>query len=78
MIRVKIIPPAGSDRSRLDERGWTELQDGATLRDALRAVRCSPAVAKLLLASVNGERVAFSTRLNDGDIIGFFMLCTGG
>lgn len=78
MIRVKIIPPPGSDRSRLDERGWVELPESATLKDALRLVRCSPAVAKLLLASVNGERVALSTRLQDGDVIGFFMLCTGG
>ena len=78
MIRVKIIPPAGSDRSRLDVRGWTELPDGATLRDALRVVRCNPAVAKLLLASVNGERVALTTQLQDGDVIGFFQLCTGG
>lgn len=78
MIRVKIIPPAGLDRSRLDERGWTELPDGATLRDALRVVRCNPAVAKLLLASVNGERVALTTQLQDGDVIGFFQLCTGG
>ncbi len=78
MIRVKIIPPPGSDRSRLDERGWVDLPDGATLKDALRVVRCSPAVARLLLASVNGERVALSTGLNDGDVVGFFMLCTGG
>ena len=78
MIRVKIIPPPGSDRSKLDERGWAELTDGATLNDALRTVRCSPFVAKLLLASVNGERVPFSTRLNNGDVVGFFMLCTGG
>lgn len=78
MIRVKIIPPPGSDRSKLDERGWAELPDGARLKDALRVVRCSPVVAKLLLASVNGERVPFSTRLSDGDVVGFFMLCTGG
>ena len=78
VIRVKIIPPPGSDRSKLDERGWVELPDGATLRDALRVARCSPAVAKLLLASVNGERVPFSTRLSDGDVVGFFLLCTGG
>jgi len=78
MIRVKILPPPGSDRSKLDERGWAELPDGATLNDALRAVRCSPVAAKLLLASVNGERVPFSTQLNNGDVVGFFMLCTGG
>jgi len=78
VIRVKIIPPPGSDRSKLDERGWVELPDGATLRDALRVVRCSPAVAKLLLASVNGERVVLSTQLQEGDVVGFFSLCTGG
>jgi sulfur carrier protein ThiS len=78
MIRVKIIPPPGSDRSKLDERGWVELPDGATLKDALRVVRCSPAIAKLLLASVNGERVPLSTRLSNGDVVGFFLLCTGG
>jgi molybdopterin converting factor small subunit len=78
MIRVKIIPPPGSDRSKLDERGWVELPDGATLKDALRLVHCSALVAKLLLASVNGERVPLSTLLQDGDVVGFFMLCTGG
>jgi hypothetical protein len=78
VIRVKIIPPPGSDRSKLDERGWAELPDGATLKDALRLVRCNPAVAKLLLASVNGVRVPLSMRLNNGDVVGFFMLCTGG
>ena len=78
MIRVKIVPPPGSDRSNLDERGWAELPDGATLKDALRVVRCRPAVAKLLLASVNGERVPLSNCLKNGDVIGFFMLCAGG
>jgi len=78
VIRVKVLPPPGCDRSRLDERGWTELPDGATLGDALRCVKCSRALAKLLLASVNGERVPFSTALKDGDIIGFFLPCMGG
>ena len=78
MMRVKILPPHGCDRSALDERGWAELPDGATLRDALKAVRCGPLKAKLLLTSVNGERVPLDTPLADGDVVGFFMLCTGG
>ncbi len=77
-MRVKIFPPYGCDRSCLDERGWAELPEGATLRDALRAVRCSPLVAKLLLASVNGVQVPFDTPLADGDVVGFFMLAAGG
>lgn len=78
MIRVKIIAPFDADRSRLDGRGWTEMPDGATLHDALKVVRISPIRAKLLLASVNGERVPFHTPLADGDVVGFFSLCTGG
>ena len=78
MIRVKILPPLGCDRSQIDERGWMELPQGATLNDALKKVKCTRVQAKLLLASVNGERVPFSTELNDGDVVGFFMLCTGG
>lgn len=77
-MRIKIIPPYGCDTGRLDERGWTELDEGATLYDALRAVRCNPLKAKLLLASVNGERVPFKTALKDGDVVGFFSLVTGG
>ena len=37
-MRVKILPPHGSDRSALDERSWTELPDGSTVRDALTEV----------------------------------------
>lgn len=78
MIRVKIIPPYGADRSALDERGWTHLPAGATLYDALRAVRVSRVKAKLLLVSVNGERVPLDTPLTDGDVVGFFSLISGG
>ena len=48
-MRVKILPPHGSDRSALDERSWAELPAGSTVRDALRLIRCSPLKAKLLL-----------------------------
>jgi molybdopterin converting factor small subunit len=77
-MRVKIIPPYGCDSSALDARGWTELSEGASLMDALKAVRCSPLRAKFLLVSVNGERVPFDTILHAGDIVGFFTLCAGG
>ena len=78
MMRVKIIPPYGADRTRLDERGWTELCDGATLHDALRLVRVNRVKAKLLLVSVNGERTALDTTLHDGDVVGFFSPISGG
>ena len=78
MIRIKIMPPSWCDRSQINERGWMELPDHATLNDALKQVKCSAVQAKCLLASVNGERVSFSSELKDGDVVGFFMLCVGG
>ncbi len=77
-MRVKILPPHGSDRSALDERSWTELPDGSTVRDALRLVRCGPLKAKLLLVSVNGERSPLDRELREGDVVGFFFPVTGG
>lgn len=78
MIRVKITPPYGGDRTRLDARGWAELPDGARLSDALRLVHVGSVKAKLLLVSVNGERAACNTVLHDGDVVGFFSLISGG
>lgn len=77
-MRIKILPPHGSDRSRLDAASWAELPEGSTVGDALRIVRCSPLKAKLLLVSVNGERSALSRKLKDGDVVGFFFPVSGG
>ena len=78
MIRVKIFPPYGCDRSALDERSWAEMPEGSTVHDVLKLIKCSPVKAKLLLVSVNGERARFSKELHDGDVVGFFSLVTGG
>ena len=77
-MRVKVLPPHGCDRSALDERSWSELQEGSTVRDVLRLIRCSPLKAKLLLVSVNGERSPLDRKLRDGDVVGFFFPVSGG
>ena len=73
-----MFPPHGCDRSRLDERGWLEIDERSTVRDLLRAIKCSPLKAKLLLVSVNGERTDLARELKDGDVVGFFYLISGG
>ncbi len=78
MIRVKVFPLLRCDRSALDERSWMEIEDGSTVKDALRRVRISPLRAKLMLLSVNGERAPLSRKLRDGDVIGFFVPVSGG
>lgn len=77
-MKVKVFPPLGSDRSALDERSWAELPEGSTVGDVLKIIKCSPAKAKLLLVSVNGERAKLSHELHEGDVVGFFALVSGG
>ena len=77
-MKVKILPPHGCDRSALDERSWAEMEEGSTVRDAIRLIRCGPLKAQLLMVSVNGERCGFDRELHDGDVVGFFLPVSGG
>ena len=77
-MRVKVIPPIGCDRSRLDERGWMEVPEGSTVNDVLKLIRCNPVKAKVMMVSVNGEKTELRRKLCDGDVIGFFSLVSGG
>ena len=77
-IRVKVFPLYGCDLSALDERSWIEIEEGSTVKDVLKLIRLSPVKAKLFLVSVNGERAPLSRKLQEGDVIGFFMPVAGG
>lgn len=78
IMKVKVIPPLGSDRSALDERGWMEVPEGTKISDILKIIRCNPVKAKLLMLSLNGERASLRTELHDGDVVGFFSPISGG
>ena len=78
MIRVKVFPPYGCDRSALDERSWVELREGSTVKDVLKIIRLSPLRAKLMLLSVNGMLAPLDQKLEDGDVIGFIAPVSGG
>lgn len=77
-IRIKVLAPFGADRTILDEKSWLTAEEGTTVRDVLHLIRCGRVRAKLLLVSVNGERVPLETVLHDGDVVGFFSPVTGG
>ncbi len=77
-MKVKVLPPAGCDRSCLDEKSWMEIPEGADVSFVLDKISCGKLKAKLLLISVNGERAKLNQKLKDGDIVGFFIPATGG
>ena len=55
-----------------------EIEDESSVRDVLRTIKCSPLKAKLLLVSVNGEGADLEMKLQDGDVVCFFYLVSGG
>jgi len=78
MIKVRVMLPPGWSKKMLDERYWLELEDDATLSDALSAVRMPKPIAKAFFVSVNGTFSNPKEKLKDGDSISFFPVVTGG
>lgn len=78
MIRVKIFGPLGLFTKKLDAKGWLQLENGTTLKDALKQLGMPPFAAKFFLVRVNAVEVPLDTLLNDGDVIGFFSAISGG
>ncbi len=78
MIRVRVSPPPFFDRRKLDERGWIELPDGATLRDVLKVIGLPAALPGVMRASVNGALARRETVLRDRDTVGFVSMVSGG
>lgn len=77
-MKIKVFPPIGCDFTKLDEKNWIEIPPGSTIKDLLKIIKCSKLKAKLMLISLNGERVKLDTELHEGDVVGFFALVSGG
>ena len=76
-IRVKVYLGALGDASILDEQGMLELSEGATVKDACRALRIPPLLRRLPV-TVNHYPAQISQALHDGDSVGFWSLIAGG
>ena len=77
-MRIKVFTPLGLAGEKLDERGWLELEEGTTLGGALKTLGISRLVAKAFMVRLNSEEKPMDTLLQDGDMIGFFSLISGG
>lgn len=77
-MRIKVFTPLGLADKKLDERGWLELDEGATLGDALKLLGIPRIVSKIFMVRLNSEEQPLDTPLHDGDMIGFMSLISGG
>ncbi len=77
-MKIRVFAPPFSDWSRLDEDGRLELPEGATVGDALAALRIPLRPAAVLLCTVNGERTGLGRKLAEHDRLSFLSLVSGG
>jgi molybdopterin converting factor small subunit len=77
-IKVKVYLPPYLDVSRLDESGYVELSEGATLRDLFKELRIPFPPGTVQLCRVNYEKARLTDKLNDGDTVSFFSFISGG
>ena len=75
---VKVYLTAFGDRSVLDAKNMLALDEGATLRDALRKLKIPLVIRRLPIITVNQRRARLADVLHDGDAITFVGYHVGG
>ncbi len=78
MLKVKVYLPPYLKADKLNKSGYIELNRGATLADLFRILEIPAPLLTSRLCRVNYEKAALKTELNEGDIISFYSLITGG
>jgi len=77
-MKVKVYTGPLCEGAALDEDGFIELPEGATVADALKKVNCPLPVKMLGLYSVNYQRATLNTKLKEGDVISILAPIVGG
>jgi len=77
-MKVKVFTPFGLANQKLDDRGWMELPEGATLGMAVSRLGLPGLLSKLCMVRLNGESLPLDTPLKAGDVISYFALLRGG
>ncbi|WP_105616173.1 MoaD/ThiS family protein [Vallitalea okinawensis] len=77
-MRVKVYAPMFIKTVNIDDDGYVELKDGSRVKELLRRIKIPVPLSPLLMCSVNYKPAKVSTPLEDGDIITFINIVSGG
>jgi len=77
-IKVKVYLPPYLERSQLDKHGFALIEEGSTLGDLFKMMRVPFPAGVVHLCRLNYEKANLKERLEDGDIVSFFSLISGG
>ncbi|MCP4577179.1 MAG: MoaD/ThiS family protein [Deltaproteobacteria bacterium] len=77
-MRIKVYAPLFGDSEELDENGYLELPENATLGDLYKKMKIPRMLRNSLLCSVNYERSKKKRILKEGDVVSFIGPLSGG
>jgi len=77
-MRVRVYLPPYLNRGQVDRDGWVELPENSTLKDLFRILKIPFPPAAVRLCRVNYEAASLNKELQDGDVVSFFSLISGG
>ncbi len=77
-MKVKVYPGPFCKIELLDEDGFMEIEEGGTVADVIKRLKCPFPIKYLGLYMVNYKKVKSSTKLKDGDIISIITPIAGG
>jgi len=77
-MKVMVLAPGKFHSDKIDENGYLELKENTTVSQVLKMIKMPKLLAKIMLASVNGQIVPLNTALKEGDTLGFFSGIAGG
>jgi len=75
-VKVYLGPLCKGDA--LDKDGYIEVDEGETVLDILKKIKCPIYIRALGLYMVNYRKVKLDTKLKDGDIISIISPIAGG
>jgi len=77
-MKVKVYAPMFGNTDSLDDNGYLELPEGASLREVYKRLKIPLLLRNSLVCSVNYEPGKVGRKLADGDIISFIGPLSGG
>jgi len=78
MLKIKVYPGSLCAAGALDEDGFIFVEDGTTVGELLRKIKCPKLIMAAGLFAVNYEQVKKNVRLSDGDTVSIIAPLAGG
>lgn len=77
-MRIRVYLPPYLNSDRVDEHGYLEIERGARLKDLFKLLKVPLPLAAVHLCRVNYDKADLRQQLQDGDIVSFYSLISGG